>query len=141
MHRIMRWVQNCHRFRMEERCSSAMQAKPCQPHRRHCLTRKELVAIVVFTRQFRFCVLGQPFIVRTDHHSLAWLLGFENIKGQLARWLEELSQYNMTVQHRSGKAHCNADGLSRIPSLEPPCDCYDAGRNISDLPCGGCKYC
>ena len=46
----------------------------------------------------------------------------------------------MTVQHRRGKAHCNADGLSRILNLEPPCDCYDAGRNISDLPCGGCKY-
>ena len=47
----------------------------------------------------------------------------------------------MTVQHRSGKAHCNADGLSRITNLEPPCDCYDAGRNISDLTSGGCKYC
>ena len=109
--------------------------------RRYCVTRKELLAIVVFTRQFRFYLLGQPFIVRTDHHSLAWLLGFKNIKGQLARWWEELSQYNMTLQHCIGKAHCNADGLSRIPNLEPPCDCYDAGRNISDLPCGGCKYC
>lgn len=47
----------------------------------------------------------------------------------------------MTIQHRSGKAHGNADGLSRIPATEPPCDCYDAGKDVSELPCGGCKYC
>lgn len=82
-----------------------------------------------------------PFIVRTDHHSLAWLLGFKNIKGQFARWIEELSQYNMTIQHRSGKAHGNADGLSRIPATEPPCDCYDAGKDVGELLCGGCNYC
>lgn len=65
--------------------------------RRYCVTRKELLAIVVFTIQFRFYLLGRPFIVRTDHHSLAWLLGFKNIEGQLARCIEELSQYNMTI--------------------------------------------
>lgn len=27
----------------------------------------------------------------------------------------------MTIQHRSGKAHGNADGLSRIPATEPDC--------------------
>ena len=90
--------------------------------RRYYVTRKELLAFLVFTRQFRFYLLGQPFIVRTDHYSLAWLLGFKNIEGQLARCLMELSQYNMTIQIRSGKAHCNAGGLSRIPNLEPPCD-------------------
>lgn len=37
------------------------------------------------------------------------------IEGQLARWLEELSQYNMVIQHIPGKKHTNADGLSRIP--------------------------
>jgi hypothetical protein len=109
--------------------------------RQYCTTRKELLAIVAFTRQFRSYLLGKPFIIRTDHHSLAWLLGFKNIEEQLARWLEELSQYSMTVQHRSGKTHSNADGLSRIPSVEPQCDCYDAGKVLSDLPCGGCKYC
>lgn len=53
--------------------------------RRYCVTRKELLAIVVFTRQFRFYLLGRPCIVRTDHHSLAWILDFKNIEGQLAR--------------------------------------------------------
>lgn len=57
-------------------------------------------------------------------------------------WLiEELSRYNMTIQHRSGKAQDIADVLSRIPTTEPHCNCYDAGTDVRELPCGGCKYC
>ena len=40
---------------------------------------------------------------------------FKNIEGQLARWMEELSQFDMSVVHRAGKLHANADALSRIP--------------------------
>jgi hypothetical protein len=36
-------------------------------------------------------------------------------QGQLARWIEESSQFDMEIQHRSGKKHANADALSRIP--------------------------
>lgn len=83
------------------------------------------MSIVVFTRQFRHFLLGRPFIVRTDHNSLVWLTNFKNIQGQLARWLEELSQYNMIIQHRSGVKHQNADALSRIPDSIPSCYTID----------------
>jgi hypothetical protein len=109
--------------------------------RNYCTTRRELLAIVLFTRQFRHYLLGQTFVVRTDHSSLAWLFRFKDLTGQLSRWLEELSQYNMTIQHRSGRNHSNADGLSRIPELLPKCNCYLAGKELSSLPCGGCAYC
>ena len=42
--------------------------------RRYCTTRKELLAIIRFTRQFRTYLLGRPFRMRTDHASLVWLL-------------------------------------------------------------------
>jgi len=74
--------------------------------RRYCTTRKELLAVVTFTRQFRNYLLGRQFTVRTDHNSLTWLLRFKAIEVQLARWLEELSQYDMVIQHRSGKKTC-----------------------------------
>ena len=45
----------------------------------------------------------------------------------------------MIIQHRPGKQHGNADGLSRIP--DDYCNCYEAGINVSSLPCGGCKFC
>ena len=109
--------------------------------RKYCVTRKELLAVVRFTRQFRHYLLGRNFLLRTDHNSLTWLLRFKYIEGQLARWLEELSQFDMTVVHRPGIKHGNADGMSRIPDDYSFCDCYKAGSELSQLPCKGCKYC
>ena len=82
---------------------------------KYCTTGKELLAIIRFSRQFRHYLLGRHFTVRTDHNSLTWLMNFKEPQGQLARWLEELSQFNMEIQHRPGKKHTNADALSRIP--------------------------
>ena len=109
--------------------------------RKYCTTRKELLAVVTFTRQFRHYVLGRRFLIRTDHSSLAWLMRFKDIEGQLARWLEELAQYDMQIIHRKGKEHGNADALSRLPDSLYYCDCYKAGAEVDSLPCGGCPYC
>ena len=109
--------------------------------RKYCTTRKELLAVVRFTRQYRHYLLGRQFFVRTDHSSLTWLMRFRNVEGQLARWLEELSQFDMTVSHRPGSRHQNADGLSRQPDSLKFCDCYLAGKSVETLPCGGCDYC
>jgi len=109
--------------------------------KRYCTTRKELLAVVTFTRQFRNYLLGRQFIVRTDHHSLIWLMKFKNLEGQLARWMEELSQYDMVIRHRAGRKHTNADSLSRIPDTIHPCNHYYAGAELESLPCGGCNYC
>ena len=111
------------------------------PQRRYCTTRKELLAVVRFCRYFRHYLLGKPFIVRSDHNSLAWLMRFKHIEGQLARWIEELAQYDFRILHRSGSKHSNADGLSRIPDTIKPCLCFEAGSDVSALPCGGCSYC
>ena len=108
---------------------------------KYCVTRNELLAVVRFTRQFRHYFLGRNFLLRTDHNSLTWLLRFKYIEGQLARWLEELSQFDMTVVHRPGMKHGNADGMSRIPDDYSFCDCCKAGSELSQLPCKGCKYC
>ena len=109
--------------------------------KKYCTTRKELLSIVRFTRQFRHYLLGRTFTVRTDHSSLMWLLKFKDPQGQLARWMEELSQYNMVIQYRPGTKHKNADALSRKPDALTPCPSFVAGIRPTDLPCGGCHYC
>ena len=109
--------------------------------RRYCVTRRELLAVVRFTRQYRHYLLGKPFKIRTDHGSLTWLLNFKEPQGQLARWLEELGQYDMKVEHRPGRKHQNADALSRIPEKDYLCENYRLGILPESLPCGGCSYC
>ena len=113
--------------------------------RRYCTTCKELLAVLRFTRKFRHYLLGRPFVVRTDHNSLTWLMSFKNTEGQLAGWMEELSQFDMSVVHRPGKYHINADALSRIPDPLEYCPNYRAGTMLSRLPCysqlNPCKCC
>ena len=47
----------------------------------YCTTRKELLAVIRFARQFRRYLLGRKFIVWTDHSSLTWLLNFKEPQG------------------------------------------------------------
>ena len=108
-----------------------------KPQMSYCTTRLELLAVVRFCLYFKNALLAQEFTVTTDHFALKWLLNFKNLEGQLARWVEILSQFNMTIEHRPGRHHLNADALSRRPN-DDPC------LVISDpkmLPCGGCKHC
>lgn len=89
--------------------------------RNYCVTRQELLAVVDAVKSFHHYLYGRKFSVRTDHISLRWLLSFRNLEGQLARWLERLQQYDFDVVYRSGKAHGNADGLSRRPCSKDDC--------------------
>ena len=81
--------------------------------RNYCVTRRELLAIVEAIKAFRHYLLGQKFLIRTDHVSLRWLLSFRDLEGQLARWLERLQQFEFEIVFRKGQFHGNADGLSR----------------------------
>ena len=107
--------------------------------RKYCVTRNEMLAVLVFTRQFRHFLLGRPFVLRTDHAALVWLFRFKNAEGQLARFLEELAQYDMVIRHHKGVEHGNTDALSRLP-LEPNHLVQDIG--LEQLPCyPHCEYC
>ena len=89
--------------------------------RRYCVTRRELLAIVLFVKYFRHYLYGVKFLIRTDHGSLRLLFNFKE-PGQVARWIETLSTFQFDIQHRPGKQHENVDALSRIP-------CKQCGRN------------
>ena len=122
----------------KERVVAYASATTTADHANMCATRLELLAVVKFTRHFRQFLIGRPFICRSDHQSLLWLHNFKHGNSQLARWLEELSQYEMVLRHRPGKKHANADALSRL-LLEP--SHYTREVKLQDLPCKGCEYC
>ena len=52
--------------------------------------------------------------LRTDNHSLAWLMSFKEPQGQVARLLGRL-QYDSEIRRHPGRLHNNADALSRRP--------------------------
>ena len=92
-----------------------------RPERNYCVTRRELLALVLGIKNFRTYLYGKKFLLRTDHAALTWLLNFREPEGQLARWLETLQDYDFNIQHRAGKLHGNADALSRRPCVTTEC--------------------
>ena len=46
----------------------------------------------------------------------------------------------MTIQHRPGVKHTNADALSQIPEEHDTNNCYEAGQEIDSLSCDGCQH-
>ncbi|VDK47488.1 unnamed protein product [Taenia asiatica] len=50
-----------------------------------------------------------------DHQALTWLRTMKEIERSVARWYEELQQYDFTAQYRKGTIHSNAGALSRRP--------------------------
>ena len=84
--------------------------------RKYSTTRKELLALVKSVKYFKHYLLGKPFLVRTDNSSLKWLYNFKCPEGQVARWIEFLSSFDMQIEHRPGIQHRNVDSLSRYPA-------------------------
>ena len=78
-------------------------------------TKRELSAIVTFTRHFNHYLLGRKIKIVIDHRALQWLHNFKDLDGLTARWLEKLAAFDYEVQHRPSKSIGHADGLSRIP--------------------------
>ena len=83
--------------------------------RKYCVMRKELLSAVKFIQHFSSYLLGNPFVLRTDHGSLTWLQNFKEPESQLAHWIEQLQEYHFEVVHRAGERHSNADAMSRRP--------------------------
>ena len=57
-------------------------------------------------------------------------MGFKNIERHIAKWIEELTVYNMEIVHRPGMDHVNAYGLSRIPDPLVQCNYYSYGGDV-----------
>ena len=89
--------------------------------RNYSTTCKELLALVYFLQHFHCYLLGQPFMVRTDHEALTWLQQFKHPEDQLARWLEQLQEFEFQTEHRPGKQHCNADAPSQLQTSVAYC--------------------
>ena len=56
----------------------------------------------------------------------------------MARWLEVISEYDVTIVHRAGRSHANADSLSRRPCNKcSQCDIVDGNSQASEMVANG----
>ena len=103
--------------------------------RNYCVTRRELLAVVHFCTQYKHYLIGRKFKLRTDHGALIWLFQFKEPEGQIARWLEILSEFQMEIIHRAGRIHSNGDAMSRQPCESSCPTCRKGEKVIEDVRC------
>lgn len=93
--------------------------------RPYCVTRRELLAVVLAVRHFKCYLCGMPFTIRMDHAAPQCLMSFRELEGQVERWLEELHSFHFSVVHQPGTQHANADTLSWRPCAASMCGYCD----------------
>ncbi len=72
--------------------------------------------------------------MRTDHSALQWGLNFEETEGEVARWIQQLEEYDFQMQHCKGMSHPNADGLSQRPYDLECKQCQRIEKNDARIP-------
>ena len=76
-------------------------------------TNLECLGAVWAVQYFRKYVAGSHFQLITDHSAITSLMKTDNPRGQTARWIMTLQEYDFETIHRPGRVHSNVDTLSR----------------------------
>ena len=80
---------------------------------RYSTVEQECLAIKLGVEAFKVYLVGEPFVIQTDHRSLKWLNRLKENNSRLTRWSLALQPFSFVVEHRAGTANGNADALSR----------------------------
>ncbi|CAM8876575.1 unnamed protein product [Rhodiola kirilowii] len=81
---------------------------------------RELCALVMAIQKWRQYLLGQRFIVETDHQPLKTILSQTIHTPEQQHWIVKLLGYDFEVRYRPGKENAPADALSHLHEEETP---------------------
>lgn len=99
----------------EEKVIAYGSRKLSQIEQRYGITKKEMLAVVFFVKQFKHYLWGVPFEIRCDHQALIPMLtSCTEGSHQFYRWRSELDQYNFTIKYVKGELNVLADAMSRV---------------------------
>ena len=73
----------------------------------------ELAAVVFALKSWRHYLYGETFEVLSDHKSLSYIFTQRDLNLRQRRWLEYLSDYDLSLRYHPEKSNVVADALSR----------------------------
>ena len=78
---------------------------------------KELLAVVFAVQKWRHYLLSRPFVIRTDHRSLKYMLEHILTTTFQQKWLVKLMKFKFSIEYKQGKENVAADALSRLKDI------------------------
>ncbi|MBW0529881.1 hypothetical protein O181_069596 [Austropuccinia psidii MF-1] len=96
-------------------CFISRQIKPTEA--RYGASQMDCLCVVWALEKVHYYLDGTVFDVITDCNSVKYLLNMKTPNRHMLRWQIAIQEYrgNMTIVHKSGNSHKNADGLWQIP--------------------------
>ena len=80
--------------------------------------QQELLAIMHALKVWRTYLIDKPFTVETDHKSIETILTQKTTNRRIARWFNELAEFQPQFHWIPGETNIVADALSRRPDFE-----------------------
>ncbi|MBW0526702.1 hypothetical protein O181_066417 [Austropuccinia psidii MF-1] len=101
-------------------CYISRQIKPTEA--RYGASQMECLCLVWALEKLHYYLDGSVFEVITDFNAVKSLLNMKTPNRHMLRWQIAIQEYrgNMTIVHKSGNIHKNADGLSRWALANTP---------------------
>ena len=87
-----------------------------ETERRFSVTEQELLAIVFALSKFRTYIFGCKVYLRTDNKALSFLSKCALTSNRIARWVMQIQEYDLHIQHIKGTENFLADTISRNPA-------------------------
>ena len=96
---------------------------------------REGLSLIFGVKKFHNYIYAKAFTLVTDHKPLLDLFGEDRAipvmaSSRVQRWALILAAYNYRLVHRAGKAHGNADAMSRLPLPESPGQVPTPGESV-----------
>lgn len=76
---------------------------------------RELLAVVFAVQKWQHYLTVHQFIIKTDQHSLKYILDHKLVTSFQQKWLSKLAGFDFVVEYKRGPENKVADALSRVP--------------------------
>jgi hypothetical protein len=77
---------------------------------------KEMLAIMHALTKFRQYLVGNRFVVKTNHNSLKYFLEQKDLSERQQKWVTKVQNFDFDIEYVKGKKNVTIDALSRRPA-------------------------